>query len=103
MVNFELLGGVNFKKGCYPGQEIVARSQYWASSSAAPRSSASPMRPPWPAANCLPSRSRAALRHGRQRRAQRVGGIDALVEMKLGAIAEGGRGRRRRRSAQGAA
>jgi folate-binding protein YgfZ len=28
MVNFELLGGVNFKKGCYPGQEIVARSQY---------------------------------------------------------------------------
>jgi folate-binding protein YgfZ len=28
MVNMELLGGVNFKKGCYPGQEIVARSQY---------------------------------------------------------------------------
>jgi tRNA-modifying protein YgfZ len=28
MVNFELLGGINFKKGCYPGQEVVARSQY---------------------------------------------------------------------------
>ncbi len=28
MVNMELVGGVNFKKGCYPGQEIVARSQY---------------------------------------------------------------------------
>jgi len=28
MVNFELIGGVNFRKGCYPGQEIVARSQY---------------------------------------------------------------------------
>jgi len=28
MLNFELLGGVNFRKGCYPGQEIVARSQY---------------------------------------------------------------------------
>jgi folate-binding protein YgfZ len=28
MLNFELLGGVDFKKGCYPGQEIVARSQY---------------------------------------------------------------------------
>jgi folate-binding protein YgfZ len=28
MVNFELTGGVNFKKGCYPGQEIVARTQY---------------------------------------------------------------------------
>ncbi len=28
MANFELIGGVNFKKGCYPGQEIVARMQY---------------------------------------------------------------------------
>jgi hypothetical protein len=28
MVNFELTGGVSFTKGCYPGQEIVARSQY---------------------------------------------------------------------------
>ncbi len=28
MVNLELTGGVNFQKGCYPGQEVVARSQY---------------------------------------------------------------------------
>lgn len=28
MVNFELAGGVDFGKGCYPGQEIVARAQY---------------------------------------------------------------------------
>jgi tRNA-modifying protein YgfZ len=28
MINFELLGGVDFAKGCYPGQEVVARSQY---------------------------------------------------------------------------
>ena len=28
MINFEVLGGVDFRKGCYPGQEIVARSQY---------------------------------------------------------------------------
>jgi len=28
MVNYERIGGVNFKKGCYPGQEIVARTQY---------------------------------------------------------------------------
>lgn len=27
-VNFELVGGVDFRKGCYPGQEVVARSQY---------------------------------------------------------------------------
>ena len=28
MLNFEHIGGVSFKKGCYPGQEVVARSQY---------------------------------------------------------------------------
>ena len=28
MINFDLVGGVNFQKGCYPGQEVVARSQY---------------------------------------------------------------------------
>lgn len=28
MANFELIGGVSFNKGCYPGQEIVARTQY---------------------------------------------------------------------------
>ena len=28
MVNLELSGGVDFHKGCYPGQEIVARAQY---------------------------------------------------------------------------
>lgn len=28
MVNLDLLGGVDFQKGCYPGQEVVARSHY---------------------------------------------------------------------------
>lgn len=28
MVNFESVDGVSFTKGCYPGQEVVARSQY---------------------------------------------------------------------------
>lgn len=28
MVNLELLGGVSFTKGCYPGQEVVARTQH---------------------------------------------------------------------------
>lgn len=27
-VNFDLIGAVNFNKGCYPGQEIVARAHY---------------------------------------------------------------------------
>jgi len=28
MANFDLIGAVSFRKGCYPGQEIVARTQY---------------------------------------------------------------------------
>jgi folate-binding protein YgfZ len=28
MLGFDQLGAVNFKKGCYPGQEIVARTHY---------------------------------------------------------------------------
>ena len=28
MINYESVDGVSFKKGCYPGQEVVARSQF---------------------------------------------------------------------------
>lgn len=28
MADFEKIGGISFHKGCYPGQEIVARTQY---------------------------------------------------------------------------
>ncbi len=28
MADFEKMGGVSFHKGCYPGQEVVARTQY---------------------------------------------------------------------------
>jgi hypothetical protein len=28
MINYQALGGISFKKGCYTGQEIVARMQY---------------------------------------------------------------------------
>jgi tRNA-modifying protein YgfZ len=28
MLNWDALGGINFQKGCYPGQEIVARMRY---------------------------------------------------------------------------
>ena len=28
MANLELIGGVSFKKGCFPGQEVVARTQH---------------------------------------------------------------------------
>lgn len=28
MINLDVIGGVSFKKGCYPGQEVVARMHY---------------------------------------------------------------------------
>ncbi|MCB1776365.1 MAG: folate-binding protein YgfZ [Candidatus Competibacteraceae bacterium] len=28
MINLEILGGISFKKGCYTGQEVVARTHY---------------------------------------------------------------------------
>lgn len=28
MFNYESVGGIDFKKGCYPGQEVIARSQF---------------------------------------------------------------------------
>ncbi|MFB9240359.1 folate-binding protein YgfZ [Massilia antarctica] len=89
MVNFELLGGVNFKKGCYPGQEIVARSQYLGklkrrtalAAIDAPAISGDdvfavddPDQPCGMIVNSAPNGS---------------GGVDALVEMKLAAIEQG--------------
>ena len=90
MVNFELLGGVNFKKGCYPGQEIVARSQYLGKlkrrtllvTIADPAAKAGdelfasvdPQQPCGMIVNAAPNGE---------------GGVDALVEMKLEAIAQG--------------
>ncbi|KAG0164047.1 hypothetical protein DFQ28_010041 [Apophysomyces sp. BC1034] len=88
MINFELVGGVNFRKGCYPGQEVVARSQYRGT-----------------------IKRRAVLAHAAQARvgaelfhsadpgqpcgmvvnaaAAPDGGVDCLVEIKLGALDTG--------------
>lgn len=90
MINYELLGGVNFRKGCYPGQEIVARSQYLgklkrrttlvsiadATAKAGDEVFAvgDPQQPCGMIVNAAPNG---------------VGGVDALVEMKLAAIEQG--------------
>jgi folate-binding protein YgfZ len=87
MINYELLGGVNFKKGCYPGQEIVARSQYLgklkrrttlvsipdptAAAGMEVFATADPEQPCGMIVNAAPNGQ---------------GGVDALVEMKLAAI-----------------
>ena len=106
MVNFELLGGVNFKKGCYPGQEIVARSQYLGKlkrrttlvsiDDAQARAGSELFAVSDPQQPCGMIVNAAANGDG---------GVDALVEMKLAAIEEGGStpGAVRLGSAEGAA
>lgn len=87
MVNLELTGGVSFKKGCYPGQEIVARSQYLGklkrrtalATIADPAAAAGaelfsvddPAQPCGMIVNAAPNGA---------------GGVDALVEIKLAAL-----------------
>ena len=87
MINLELLGAVNFKKGCYPGQEIVARTKYLGKikrraalatiENAAARpgdevfSSLDPDQPCGMVVNAAPNGA---------------GGSDALVEIKLAAL-----------------
>lgn len=89
MINLELLGGVNFKKGCYPGQEIVARTKYLGKikrrtalasiDNAAVRagdevfSTADPDQPCGMVVNAAPNGA---------------GGADALVEIKLAQLGE---------------
>jgi folate-binding protein YgfZ len=90
MLNFELVGYVNFQKGCYPGQEIVARAQYRGTvkrrtflfdvdAAALPGDevfhSADPAQPAGQVANAAPHLDGA--------------GSSALVELKLAAL-EGG-------------
>ena len=90
MVNLELLGGVNFKKGCYPGQEIVARSQYLGKlkrrtalvsiddvAIAAGTEVYTPADPEQPCGMVVNAAPNGA------------GGVDALVEMKLDALEAG--------------
>ncbi len=90
MINFELLGGVNFKKGCYPGQEIVARSQYLgklkrraalvtiAGATAQPGDEVFAVADPGQPCGMVVNAA-----------ANGTGGTDALVEMKLAALEAG--------------
>jgi folate-binding protein YgfZ len=89
MLNYEIVGGVDFKKGCYPGQEVVARSQYRGTikrrmflfdtgGDAAPGAelfdARDPAQPAGMVVNAAPNRE---------------GGFSLLAEVKLAALADG--------------
>ena len=85
MLNYESVGGVNFKKGCYPGQEVVARSQFRGTLKRRGLSGAR-RRGHGRRAGGLPrGRRRPAVRAGRAGRAGAGGGWDAIVSMQVGA------------------
>ncbi|GGE76356.1 CAF17-like 4Fe-4S cluster assembly/insertion protein YgfZ [Massilia psychrophila] len=103
MINFELLGGVNFKKGCYPGQEIVARSQYLGTlkrrTTLATIADANAQAGDEVFAEADPGQPCGMVVNGAP---NGLGGTDVLVEMKLAALAAGETGNIRLGSATGA-
>ena len=65
--NWDVLGGVNFQKGCYPGQEIVARMQYLGRLKERLFAFRTEAEDVAPAARCYSRRlRRPGVRHGRQ-------------------------------------
>ena len=89
MLNYELVGGVNFRKGCYPGQEIVARSQYRGTLKR--RTALLHAEGPLAAGDEVYWSGDAAQPSGRVAfaAARPGGGSDALVELKLTALDAG--------------
>ncbi|MES2878366.1 MAG: folate-binding protein [Pseudomonadota bacterium] len=94
MLNFESVGGVNFKKGCYPGQEVVARSQfrgtlkrraYLAHSDAAMKAGDEVFLASDATQPCGMVAQAAAVSAGEQ-----SGGFDAIVVLQVSAMEAGG-------------
>jgi folate-binding protein YgfZ len=89
MLNYELVGGVDFKKGCYPGQEIVARSQYLGKLKrrAYLLHAGDPLQPGqevfWSGDEAQPAGMVALAA------AHPQGGFDAIVELKSAVLAQG--------------
>ena len=94
MLNYESVGGVNFKKGCYPGQEVVARSQfrgtlkrraYLAHSDAPMKAGDEVFRAGDDSQPCGTVAQGAAAPSGSQ-----SGGFDAIVSLQVSAVETGG-------------
>ncbi len=89
MLNFEVVGGVNFKKGCYPGQEVVARSQYLGKLKRRmmPASVAAEAAAGMEVFSAADPEQPCGMIVNTERNVE--GGSDCLVELKLSALEEG--------------
>ena len=92
MLNYESVGGVNFKKGCYPGQEIVARSQFRGTLKRRAYVAHAEQRP-LSGRKCSTRWTPNSLAAWSRPRGASGGGFDAIVSMTTAAAAdaEGGR------------
>lgn len=90
MLNYESVGGVNFKKGCYPGQEVVARSQFRGTLKR--RAYLAHCEAPLTAGDALFAPDDATQPCGMvvQAAAAPTGGFDAIVSMQITAFAAAG-------------
>jgi folate-binding protein YgfZ len=90
MLNYESVGGVNFRKGCYPGQEVVARSQFRGTLKrrAYPVHASFPLQPGQEVFHESDASQPCGL--VAQAAAAPAGGWDAIVSIQI-AAAEGGR------------
>jgi len=90
MLNYESVGGVNFKKGCYPGQEVVARSQFRGTLKR--RAFLAHADVPLQAGDevFLPAQGDQPCGIVAQAAAAPAGGFDAIVSMQISAFEAGG-------------
>ena len=88
MINLDLSGGVSFDKGCYPGQEVVARTHYLGKQRRRMHLGRTPGPVPAPGSDVLDAAGQPAGRVVLAAAAPE-GGVDLLYEAQLAAVAEG--------------
>jgi folate-binding protein YgfZ len=89
MLNFESVDGVNFRKGCYPGQEVVARSQYLGKLKRRMFLGHGDGLPPEPGADVLPAGGGEPCGQVVLAAPDGAGGFDALFESQVAAVEAG--------------
>jgi folate-binding protein YgfZ len=89
MLNFESVDGVNFRKGCYPGQEVVARSQYLGKLKRRMVLACGDGEPPAPGSDVLPAAGGEPCGEVVLAAPDGAGGFDVLFESQVAAVESG--------------
>lgn len=89
MLNFESVDGVNFRKGCYPGQEVVARSQYLGKLKRRMFVAHGDGAAPDPGSDIVPAAGADACGEVVLAASDGAGGFDVLFESQVGAVEAG--------------